>query len=207
MTIGIYKIKNKVTGKFYIGSSVNLSKRKERHFRNLKNGIHENNYLQNAYDKYGKSAFEFFIIGICDKSVMQIEEQKQLDRWVGTEECYNICKIAGSPFVKGRKKSEEHRRKLSEATTRYFQFHPEARERNRNFRLGKLASKETRQKMIKSKKRGTQHHNSKITEEDVNFIRSRYIPREMSSRKLADRFGVDKATILNIIHRKTWTHI
>lgn len=208
MAIGIYKIENKINGKIYIGSSVNLSKRKERHFRNLKNNIHENFHLQNAYNKYGKNGFEFIIVKRTSRDNMLVEEQKLLDKYAGTSNCYNILLIAGSPFMKGRIKSEEHRRKLSAATTAYFRTHPEARERLRQEHLGTKASLETKEKMCKSKKRGSKHHNSKLTEQEVLNIRKLYEHENISSRALAKKYKVqNKATILNIIHRRTWTHI
>jgi len=48
---------------------------------------------------------------------------------------------------------------------------------------------------------------SKLTEQQVLEIRSKYIPRKYSSRKLAKEFGVSQTIILRIISRKTWTHI
>ena len=59
MNSGIYKITNKVNGKFYIGSSVDLKDRWRRHRSHLKNGSHVNTHLQRSYNKYGKEAFIF----------------------------------------------------------------------------------------------------------------------------------------------------
>lgn len=207
MISGIYKITNRIDGKTYFGSSSNISKRKERHFRYLRQGIHENNHLQRAYNKYGKDAFEFKVIKYVPNSIKLIEEQKLLDKHIGKPHCYNICKTAGSPFMRGRKKSDEHRRKLSAATTRYFQEHPEARERLRSRLLGTKLSVKEREHLKKSRARGTNSGNSVLTEEQVKQIRAQYVPRIVSLRKLADKYGVDKRTVLNIVNRSTWTHI
>ena len=46
---GIYKIINIRNGKFYLGSSKNLSQRKKKHIYELNKGTHHSSYLQNAY--------------------------------------------------------------------------------------------------------------------------------------------------------------
>ena len=65
--IGIYQIVNKINGKSYIGSSINLKYRKYSHFRELKHGIHHSLTLQRAYNKYGKDNFEYKILTTCNK--------------------------------------------------------------------------------------------------------------------------------------------
>lgn len=57
----IYKIINKKNGKFYIGSTINISKREKRHFSDLEKNTHHCLFLQRAYKKYGKEFFLFFI--------------------------------------------------------------------------------------------------------------------------------------------------
>ena len=64
MISGIYEIRNLITGDCYIGSSMNITQRKNRHFRDLKNNSHHSIILQRAYCKYGIDAFMFNIIEI-----------------------------------------------------------------------------------------------------------------------------------------------
>ena len=63
---GIYKIIHKKSGKYYVGSSMNINigtnSRLNTHLRYLKSNRHRNDYLQNAWNKYGKTAFEFKIV-------------------------------------------------------------------------------------------------------------------------------------------------
>ena len=47
--IGVYKILNKITGKFYIGSSVDIENRFKQHKADLNTGVHNNKYLQNVF--------------------------------------------------------------------------------------------------------------------------------------------------------------
>lgn len=59
---GIYKITNLINGKFYIGSSINLMRRKAEHKYRRKNFVHINNILKNAVKKYGEENLKFEII-------------------------------------------------------------------------------------------------------------------------------------------------
>lgn len=61
MAKGIYKITNKVNGKFYIGSSIHLVRRKAEHKYRLKN-YRGNSIIRNAVLKYGEDAFNFEIL-------------------------------------------------------------------------------------------------------------------------------------------------
>jgi ribosomal protein S25 len=55
--------------------------------------------------------------------------------------------------------------------------------------------------------RGVSQHLSKLTPELVKQIRKEYIPRKVSSRKLANKYNVNQKSILNIVNRVTWKHI
>jgi group I intron endonuclease len=66
MDCGIYKITNTINNKVYVGSSINLKEREYKHFWMLKKGLHDNHYLQNSFDKYGKENFIFEIIDFCE---------------------------------------------------------------------------------------------------------------------------------------------
>jgi group I intron endonuclease len=76
---GIYKIINKTNGKYYIGSSKNITKRFWTHRTLLNRQKHENVYLQRAWNKYGKDNFEFSIIEILEEENLLKIEQKYLD--------------------------------------------------------------------------------------------------------------------------------
>jgi len=64
---GIYYIVNNYNGKIYIGSSINMKRRKKEHLNSLRNGSHYNTHLQASYNKYGEDVFEFRVIVICEK--------------------------------------------------------------------------------------------------------------------------------------------
>ena len=48
---------------------------------------------------------------------------------------------------------------------------------------------------------------SKLTEDQVLEIRSRYVPRLVGLQTLADEYGVSQRLILSIIQRRIWNHI
>lgn len=110
MESGIYIIKNLVNNKLYIGSAVNLKKRKREHFSLLKNNKHHSIYLQRAYNKYGKDNFIFELLECCEKTVLIIREQHYIDL---INPNYNISKIAGSCI--GIIRSKETIKRLSES--------------------------------------------------------------------------------------------
>ena len=58
----IYRIVNAVDGRSYIGQTNNIKRRRKEHFVDLKAGVHHNPFLQNAYNKYGRSAFTFEVL-------------------------------------------------------------------------------------------------------------------------------------------------
>ena len=65
MNSGIYKIYNIITNDCYIGSSYDLTKRKQRHSRDLKANKHHSLILQRAVNKYGINNFRFKILELC----------------------------------------------------------------------------------------------------------------------------------------------
>lgn len=101
---GIYKITNATNGKFYIGSTNNLRKRKREHFGALRKGKHVNNHLQRSFNKHGEGNFKFEIIEIItDISTLLAVEQKYLDELKSYDMTigYNICPITSGGGLKG----------------------------------------------------------------------------------------------------------
>jgi group I intron endonuclease len=104
---GIYKIINKINGKYYVGSAINFAKRWREHRRKLNKNIHHNLHLQSAWNKYGEVNFLFEIVekinekitGKFNKKLIELE-QKYLnlaneERLLGIDN-YNISYDAKS---------------------------------------------------------------------------------------------------------------
>lgn len=66
MKAGVYLISNNVNGKCYVGSTIHLDQRRKQHFSRLAHNKHVNKHLQNAYNKYGREAFESEVLEIID---------------------------------------------------------------------------------------------------------------------------------------------
>lgn len=95
MSSGIYQICNRINGKIYIGSAVNIKKRWHLHLHRLRNNIHHNSHLQNAWNKYGEENFEFEVIEYWEPEFLVSFEQW----WINMlKPEYNIRKIARSNF-------------------------------------------------------------------------------------------------------------
>lgn len=92
----IYKILNLITGKYYVGHSVDFKERWRQHRCYLANGNHDNKYLQNSFAKYGKKNFVFSIIEFCKSEEDMLEkEQWHIDNAEGFR--YNLNPIANKP--------------------------------------------------------------------------------------------------------------
>lgn len=105
---GIYRIRNTINGKFYVGSSVNVEGRIFKHLSFLRRGIHPNAHLQAAFTLYGESAFAYELIEECGKDQLLACEQSHID---SLRPAYNICQVAGNTL--GYQHTEEAKAKMS----------------------------------------------------------------------------------------------
>ena len=53
--VGIYVVRNTVTKQFYIGSSIDLKRRKRKHFSHLRQGKHHCSHLQRSFSDSAKN--------------------------------------------------------------------------------------------------------------------------------------------------------
>jgi len=100
MNQGIYKIINTQNDNFYIGSAVDLKRRKSRHFSELRNNKHNNSHLQRAWNAYGEASFEFIVVEYVEKREdLYAAEDRWLAGHVGKKYCYNLGMAAISPML------------------------------------------------------------------------------------------------------------
>lgn len=104
MKSGIYRIINLMNNKCYIGSGVNLKRRKHEHFYHLRYNKHCNTILQNSVNKYGLNNFKFEILATCPKEYLLKLEQWFIDNLKPT---FNIRKNAENNL--GVKRTVVHR--------------------------------------------------------------------------------------------------
>jgi group I intron endonuclease len=115
MTSGIYSI-TAPSGNCYIGSSINIEARWQRHRWDLKKGTHHALKLQRAYTKYECKEFKFLVLDECTEGSLLALEQMYLTRY---EPKYNTTLAIGiASCEQARKKmtttirTPEHRAKV-----------------------------------------------------------------------------------------------
>lgn len=121
---GVYMWKNKVNGKTYVGSAVNLARRLSRYFQQkflTKQLARGKSAIYKAFLKYDYSNFQVIILEYCEPSNLIKIEQKYIDLHKPE---YNLLTLAGSRL--GHKVSTESKALIRAAV------------------LGRVLTKETR---------------------------------------------------------------
>lgn len=141
---GIYCIENTINHKKYIGQSIDIKNRWCNHKNDLNKGIHDNDYLQKSWNKYGEENFEFYILEHCsrdeldEKEIYYIELYNTIDGDCG----YNL-KTGGQNG--GSQMSEYSKSKLSESLKNYYT--DEMREQKRIDALNQWSNPEIKAKI------------------------------------------------------------
>ena len=104
--IGIYFLINMIDGKMYVGRNMYLASRISYHFVKLRKGVHQNKFLQEAFDRDGEESFTFGLLEECPKDMLVQCEQYWLDNITNK---YNIV-----PYARGGGCwTEEHAQSVS----------------------------------------------------------------------------------------------
>ena len=112
---GVYALKNAVAGKVYVGSSIDLARRKRTHFRDLNKGVHKSVKLQHSWAKHGAEAFAFEILELTprEERALRAAEQRWIDALDAVSAGYNLNPVAGN--VGRMPKSAEHRKRIGDS--------------------------------------------------------------------------------------------
>ncbi len=205
---GIYVIINTSNNKIYVGSSINIKKRINRHFNELRKNIHNNKHLQNAWNKYGEG---MFIINVLEEVNNSNDLLKREQYHINTKNAsdlmfgYNLCPNASNSL--GYKHSEEtkekmcvERKKNSLKYARYGENHW-----NWNKKLPQNAKNYFRDNHPNYN--GDKSPRAKLSNDDVLGIRDLYGAGELSYNNISKIYGVHKRTIGKIVNRERWKHI
>lgn len=193
--VGIYGIKNKVTGKIYVGQSVNIPDRWTRHRYQLRHNIHFNDHLQRSFNKHGEVNFDFVVLKYCDVSELDEAERNAIVEHTDAG-VYNTqldpkdVRGERNPFY-GKTHSLETRKLLSEL--RKGKYIGEA---NPNF--GRSHSVESKEKI--SANRGT------LSREDVLSIVER-LKQDESHSEIANDFNISRTVVTRISNGTRWSNI
>jgi len=215
----IYKIRNKINNKIYIGQTIrSLNER----ISEYKNGL-GNEYLNNAFNKYGWDNFEFSIIDTANtieelnnKEIKYIIEYKSNQKEFGyniqssgnnaTTTIDTINKMSKSHL--GIKQNEEWINKRiaisgSDEAKKYGKRKSEDEKKqlskkSAKFWLGKSRSDETKQKISKTKKMNglSEYQKQKICKKVYRInIKTNEITVFDSTNKASEYIGVNQSTI------------
>jgi len=175
MKSGIYRIRNVISGKEYIGSSCNVRRRLTAHKWRLNNKLHTNPILQASWGVHGESAFIFEIIELCGIESLIEREQYWIDEASSRVKLFNVRLVASSnrglvskqrgiPLSPQRKKSHQEGCAKRRGVKRP-EFDEEWRKAIGQGSLGHITSEETKKKLSIANK------GKKRTPEQVDNIR------------------------------------
>jgi group I intron endonuclease len=169
---GVYQWTHKESGKFYIGSAVDISKRLKNYYNKSYLNRYKNMHICNALLIHGYSSFSLTIIKYIDISNSSSNEVRKLilereQYYLNTmKPVYNILKVAGSILgyvhneksiakiseaKKGKPRSAETRTLLSDANIGKT-LHSETKSKISDTMKGMIRSAETRTRMSEAKK-------------------------------------------------------
>lgn len=218
---GVYKILNKITGEFYIGSASRTKRRTlsqtgfyQRFWvhRNLLNkNMHYNKKLQNSWNKHGESNFDFIVLAACPPEYCIKLEQWFLDNLKPT---YNFKLKAESNL--GVKFTEEHRKNMSISQKKV--------DRSKNTKLrgisrpqwvrdniskGRFGIQVSREGQIANRDKRRLHKNKtmKLTVDNVKEIKTILRDKKLPLIQIGELYGVSRSTINAIKYGVTFSDI
>ncbi len=192
---GIYAIVHLGTGKVYVGSASNISKRWSRHRKELRSGTHKNAHLQAAWLRDGEAAFDFRILEITDD--LTAREQ----HWIDATGCidpgkgYNKCPIARSS--RGRVFSEEERAKRRTAGCAWLNTPEQLAARAERFRAQARQQRKLTMEEVEALRQRVAGHTFKRGKVSKGSPRLTYT-------SLANEYGVSVSVIWEAINARTY---
>jgi group I intron endonuclease len=199
-TRGIYTITNLLDGKYYVGSSLDLTKRLISHRTKLKNNNHINKYLQNAWNKYGEANFKFEVVlplPDCCEEIIRAIEHEILEREF--DNTYNIIKtvnLSEDEIQRRRRRKDNNRRKVAEDVLIYKtpqgKYRPSICINNKKINLGTYS---TYKEALKARQEGEKKY---LAKDYVHYDKPFCVP--MNYRKIEKRVEV-------YLHHKGIRHV
>ena len=169
---GIYGWRNTENGKWYVGQSVDVDRRKRKHLTRLKAKSHHNQHFQYAWDFYGEESFEFVVFEYCAIEMLDMRERAWISYYKSNDRNHGYNMDTGGNYLKkyseeskrkmsewhkGKKLTPQHRAKISESLkgNKYTLGYKHTEETKRKMALqktGKPKSEQMRKKLSESKK-------------------------------------------------------
>ena len=192
LIIGVYKISNTLSGRYYIGYSTNIYRRFCVHRSKLKQKCHDNIFLQRAYNLDGEDKFVYEIIHTCDTEEEAKEiELKYLTNLSIREYLYNLnFNNSGGDLLSNHPDKEKIREKiLNSCSETISKMSSEERKQKygkngeKNGMFGKTHTEEVRKKLSEINKGRVCHNKGKKASEETRkklseFRKNKYIGEE-----------------------------
>jgi group I intron endonuclease len=187
---GIYRILNTITGKSYIGSSIDIHVRWTYHRRQLKLQSHGTIKLLRSWNKYGPDVWEWSILQECEESRLEWLEAFWMDRFDAVKNGYNESVLTLEDGLLQRRHSEESKAKMKGRV-----FSEETKKRMSDSRMGMKLSEETISRLrgrkhteetkIKFSKRTPGFLGKSHTEETKEKLKGRKVSEETRAKMSA----------------------
>lgn len=149
LACGVYRIRNTVNGKAYVGSTHRTFRHRwRRHLSLLNRREHPNQHLQNAWDHYGQDAFMFEVLESVTDTHLIIERE---DHWIQATPQhmrYNYGCAAAARL--GASLSDESKQKMAESARRRWAS-VEERKRATTKTRAAWQDGETRERILRSR--------------------------------------------------------
>lgn len=192
---GIYGIINTENKKIYIGQTRQpFYKRYQLHDWKLREGNHDNQYLQNAYNKYGEEKFKFIVVEVVENISDEILNQKEIDyidQYKKQGLSYNI--LLGGGGRTGIPMSEHAKRIIGE--------------KNRIHMTGKKMSEETKKKMSNSRKGKIVNHKTNVLNVEIAKKIKELLITDMKPSDVAKKLNLKYKLVNGILSTNTWAGV
>jgi group I intron endonuclease len=176
----IYKIRNVVNGKFYVGSTTDTRERFRTHRSRLRKGVHHCRHLQASWNKYGEDCFKFEVQEVVENATKLWEaEARWLAEHYGKAYCYNAGSSPDAP-MRGRfgasnpkykvPIAEEQKAAISATLKAFYAEDP-----NNHPRVGKQHTEETKAKI-----------SAKVNQAIAEGRGGAFIPSEETRQKMSE---------------------
>ena len=209
---GIYQIRNIVNEKVYIGQTKQpFYKRFLHHVWKLRNGNHDNQHLQKAFELYSEEAFVFEVLEVVENPLLLDEKEKfYIERARIHKVCYNISD--GGQGAHGIPMPEHIKQMLSSLNKRLNTGKHVSDETKRKMSASKLGKKRTEtciHKMQETRIQNIlqgQNNKCKLTAEQARQVKQMLI-KGFSYNEIAKRFSVSKSNVNAIRCNRSWKFV
>lgn len=195
--IGIYGLKNKITGKWYVGQSITSIKNRWNEYRRI--NCYNQPKLINALRKYGYDAFDKVLLEECvaDQSILNEREDYWIKYYDSVENGYN-CRYGGA----NGKFSKEAKLNVKRGCLNKIQSAKwlEAMKENGKRQRGKIVSNQTKSKMSESQKKNKDNISRLVKLSSTANLGKMWITNGTENKKIINTdpvpFGYKKGRVL-----------